>query len=475
MQWTDRVTQLESQTTQSYNDHASGRGRSEAADPYLVLAMNSQQPLSPSCRVSIGDVHEVVLERGSERSLRYEVESQHRRLVITLPDTWMSGTHARLVRGHGWWVLEDCCSKNGTRINGGEVQRMPLSDGDLIEVGGTFLLFYGTTPRLVSEPAVLDTQELDDLPPALATLNLPLARQLAGLQRVAIANVPIVIVGESGTGKEVTARAVHELSGRTGPLVAINCGAIPEQLVESELFGHRKGAFSGAIEDRPGLIRSAAGGTLFLDEVAELPDASQAALLRFLQEGEVRPVGDSEVHTVDARIVCATHQNLGERVNRGLFRRDLYARLAGYRVDLSPLRERRQDLGALIATLLSNISEVDAAAVRFRPSAARALFHHAFPMNIRELDHALRAAILVADGEPIAREHLPETIVRSNSSSRGPRPMSPHERALRDRVVELLRDHGGNVSAVAREMNKAPVQIRRWCKRFDINLGQFRC
>src|SRR5262249_4252107 len=159
----------------------------------------------------------------------------------------------------------------------------------------------------------------------------------------------ILLLGETGTGKEVLARSLHALSQRPGPFIAVNCGAIPENLVEGQLFGHVRGAFSGALKDEPGLVRAAQGGTLLLDEIGDLPASSQAALLRVLQESEVRPVGSTQTVKVDVRIIAATHRPLESLIKGNAFRHDLYARLAGFRFELAPLRKRKVDLGLLIA------------------------------------------------------------------------------------------------------------------------------
>jgi len=469
----DFVLESDAPDTLSYNDGSLIDAHLGTPDVHLVMALDSQRPLTPTARISIGGVQEVLLGRGDTPTIQQNLASDCSRLRVEVPDTWMSATHARLVRGHGWWMIEDAGSKNGTRVNGATASRLPLSDGDVIEIGGTFFIFDSSSPRLDGEPRFLATNELSSFPPAMVTLDLSLARQFAGLSRIAPSAVPVVIVGESGTGKEVTVRALHELSGRSGKLVAINCGAIPESLIESELFGCKRGAFSGATEERLGLIRSAEGGTLFLDEVAELPEASQATLLRFLQEGEVRPVGAAEVHRVDTRVVAATHQDLAERVRNGTFRQDLFARLAGFRIELPPLRERREDLGNLVGAILRDLVPERADSIRLRPSAARAFFDYDFPLNIRELRHALQSALALSDDSTIAREHLPDAIARVRTQV--PLTLSAKDQSIRDTVERLLRANDGNVSAVAREMGKAPVQIRRWCKRFDIDLEALRC
>ena len=185
----------------------------------------------------------------------------------------------------------------------------------------------------------------------------------------------IVLSGESGTGKEVLARALHDLSLREGNFVPVNCGALPASLIESELFGHCKGAFSGAVHDRPGHIRSANNGTLLLDEIADLPLAAQPALLRVLQEREVVPIGDSEPTAIDVRVISASHRNLPELVEQKLFRADLYARLSGVSFSVPALRERSEDIGCLVATLLRRRTVDRAASVSFSPAGGAGARH----------------------------------------------------------------------------------------------------
>jgi DNA-binding NtrC family response regulator len=284
--------------------------------------------------------------------------------------------------------------------------------------------------------------------------------------------VPVLVRGETGTGKELVARAVHEVSGRRGGFVPVNCGALPRNLIESELFGHRRGAFSGANEDREGLIRHAHQGTLFLDEIAELPPDSQIALLRFLQEGEVRPVGASTTVKVDVRVIAATHQDVKQRLGDGRFRSDLYGRISGFELTLPPLRDRREDLGLLIAAILTRVCP-DPSQISLNKSVARALFRYAWPQNIRELENALRAAVGLSDGGELRLEHLPGAVREQEPTAGGPL-LSTKDRALREQLIELLRDSAGNISAVARAMQRAPVQIRRWCNRLQIDVTDFR-
>jgi two-component system NtrC family response regulator len=227
--------------------------------------------------------------------------------------------------------------------------------------------------------------------------------------RVAASDSAVLVRGETGTGKELVARAIHEGSLRAaGPLVAVNCGALPEHLVESELFGHRKGAFTGADEHRAGLFEVADGGTLFLDEIGELPKALQPRLLRALESGEIRRVGDSHPITVDVRVVCATHRSLEDMVAQGAFREDLLFRINTFEVAIPPLRERLDDIPALVRHFVRKARpqtppEADVA----EPAVLAALAAHQWPGNIRELANVIEHALVLCDGLPLTVEHLP--------------------------------------------------------------------
>ena len=234
-------------------------------------------------------------------------------------------------------------------------------------------------------------------------------RVKALLEKVAPTNSTVLIHGETGTGKELAARMVHELSLRsTQNFVAVNCGALPENLIESELFGHRKGAFTGADEHRKGLFEVADGGTLFLDEIAELPKATQASLLRVLESGEVRRVGDSEPFKVDVRIVCATHRNLEQMAADGEFRQDLMYRINTFIVDLPVLRDRVSDIPELALHLIKRTqTEVTTLETAFDHSAIELLQSHHWPGNIRELANVIEHASILSDRLPITARDLP--------------------------------------------------------------------
>jgi transcriptional regulator with PAS, ATPase and Fis domain len=285
--------------------------------------------------------------------------------------------------------------------------------------------------------------------------------------------VQVLVRGESGTGKELIARAIHELSGRAGAFVAVNCAALTSTLLEAELFGYRKGAFTGAVEDRPGYIRSSDRGTLFLDEIGDLPLPAQAALLRVLQEEEVHPVGATRPTPIDLRVVAATHRDVAELAKQERFRPDLLARLDGGTVVLPPLRARREDLGLICASLLRKMAGDHAAGVSFKPEAARALLLFGWPTNVRQLEKCLAVALaLKPAGGRIGVEHLKDDVIAAPKPV-ATAPMRDDDRRLRDELTNYLREHKGNVTAVARAMGKARTQVQRWLRRFDIRPDSF--
>ena len=319
-----------------------GDRRSDAprVNAFLFVVLSGARLADGGARLLLESETELVIGRGDKRTRKGN--------ALSVADGRMSGAHAKIGRDAEGWFIEDLGSTNGTAVNGSDVKRAKLTDGDVIECGQTLFSFR----EIVGDHKTPDLGSCDiDRPDGFATLDPALAKKLQRLERVASSNLSVLLMGETGTGKEVLAKGVHKLSGRPGPFVAVNCGAIPANLVESHLFGHTKGAFSGALRDEPGHVRAANFGTLLLDEIGDLPASAQAALLRVLQEGEVVPVGSTAPMKVDVRVIGATHKSLEELVAAGTFRQDLYARLAGYVFPVPPLRERKVDLGLLVATL----------------------------------------------------------------------------------------------------------------------------
>ena len=422
--------------------------------PCLVIALEGARPRAGGARISLAGAGAVELGRGDDREVRRD-DGEPGRVTVRIPDRLMSTRHLRLVPGLSGWDAVDAGSKNGTTVGERPIDRHPLRDGDVLVCGHTALLYRDAAPVAPAEVVAAAGDPL-------ATLSPALGRAHAALIAVARAVVPIVIAGESGTGKEVAARAVHARSGRPGRFVAVNCAALPAGLVESALFGHRRGAFSGAVDDQLGLIRAADRGTLLLDEIGDLPLPAQGALLRVLQEREVVPVGDTRPIAVDLRVVAATHRDLEALVAGGAFRADLAARLRGHAVVLPPLRARREDLGLLVAAALDR--HAAGRAVTLAADAVRAIAADPWPLNIRELDRALETALALAGDGPIAAAHL----------ERAARPPPRDGDALRARLELLLREHRGNISAVARDLGKARMQVQRWLRRFHLDPEQYR-
>jgi len=429
-------------------------------------------------RIPLDGVDLVTFGRGEARSVR--VAAGTRRVTVEVGDPRMSTKHARIAFAGGRYVLEDLGSKNGTLLAGEPVRTATLEDGDVFELGETFFVFRMAKARALTTAAPAH--------PNFDTCSPDLSLVFDGVAAIASAPISVVVRGPSGSGKELVARALHELSGRTGAYVAVNCGALADGVVHSELFGHKRGAFSGATENRLGAVRTAEGGTLFLDEIGDMPEATQAILLRVLQEREVTPVGASEPLKVDLRVVAATHRDVPRMIEDGRFRADLWARLSGFEVLLPPLCERSEDIGLLIAKLLDR--HALSSTLGFEPEAARRLFGYSWPLNVRELEQCLVRAFALAKGEPVALDHLAEA-VRSAAPrtetrrTAGPGPSgaaladrdverNDEDRALEVRLVALLEEHRGNVSRVAEALGKDRKQIRRWIERFSIDVERFR-
>ncbi len=278
-------------------------------------------------------------------------------------------------------------------------------------------------------------------------------RELIG--KVAPTNSTVLVLGETGTGKELVARALHTQSHRADkPFVAINCGALPESLIESELFGHRKGAFTGADDHRKGLFEVANGGTLFLDEIGELPKSMQAKLLRFLESGEIRRVGDNEALIVDVRVLCATHRNLQEMVEDGEFREDLMFRINTFEVRLPSLRERLEDLPELCEHLLGRFSRSGRGATSISREVLDILATHTWPGNVRELANVIEHASILCDRGVIQADDLPSNF--ESRRLRGPQIASIGPMTLRDlemqAIEQALSRHDGNKPDAAKEL-----------------------
>ena len=280
---------------------------------------------------------------------------------------------------------------------------------------------------------------------------------LKRVARFAPSHAPVAILGETGTGKEVVARTLHANSARAAkPFVAVNVAALPAELLESELFGHARGAFTGAANAKTGLLEEADGGTIFLDEIAEMPLPLQAKLLRALQDGEVRRVGETRPFAVDVRIVCATHRHLLERVREGAFREDLYFRLKVLTLRVPPLRDRREDILPLARHFLEDEGRT---ARSFARDARKRLTEYSWPGNVRELQNFVKHGAALASGPEVRAEDLPEEIEAASSTSSSPAPgradLRPLAEVEREHVLRVLEACRGSQAHAARALGIA--------------------
>lgn len=370
---------------------------------------------------------------------------------VVLGGQGVSRKHAEITRQGPLWILRDLGSTNGTYVDGRRTQHAPLQDGTLIRIGET----VGLVSR---RPQALHTVEL----PGGLIAGPELAALLEPLRRAAPTDLPITITGPTGSGKERAAQAVHEWSGRRGPFHAMNCAAIPPHMAEAELFGYRRGAYTGANHAHEGHIRAADGGTLFLDEIGDLPLDIQAKLLRALEHRAVTPLGESRAVRVDIRIICATQQPLEKLVEARIFREDLFARLSGVTCHLPELKQRPAEILSLFRFFLKretngNPPDLDARLVE-------ALCLYAWPRNVRELELLTRRLVALNRGcRLLQRNVLPREVVEAvpvESSEHTPTFATREEQDLH-RIVLAVRQHGGNIKAAAKHVGMSRQRVYR--------------
>lgn len=373
--------------------------------------------------------------------------------ALSLEGPSASRNHARLERNGSLWQVRDLGSKNGTFHNAVRRELAPLGMGDTLRLGD----WVGVVCRM-PRVALAAQRWFDELVPGL-TLSAPTAFGLAALPALAKSDVPIIVLGETGTGKERLALAIHELSGRSGQLISINCSAIPDGLAETELFGHRKGAFTGAHESSAGRIAAARGGSLLLDEILDLPLPIQAKLLRAIEERAVSPLGTSQVVPVDFRLITASQVRLDALVQSGRFRGDLYARLNGAEIELPPLRKRRQEVLRLLRDAMTPVlGELPS----FDGLCAERLCAYPWPYNVREVMQLARVLCIsrklrysladlplrIADSSGTPQQQLSDTGA-DESPSRRTRWLTRHAAEL-GKLKHALSQCGNNVAEASR-------------------------
>ena len=395
-------------------------------------------------RVDVGTEGEpasVVLRVGEELTL-----GSGRAAGLRIPDAAVSSLHCRLRVLESGIAVEDLASKNGLYVGGARVGAALLA-----ESGAAFVVGRSAVSARMIE---CDEDEAAGEPlPGVIGTSAPMLRVARLVRRHAKTRVPILLQGESGTGKDMVARAVHELGRRNGPYVPLNMAAVPESLADAELFGHRRGAFTGAVSSRVGAFEQAHEGTLFLDEIADLPLSIQVKLLRVVEDGMVRAIGAAQALQVTVRLVSASWAALDERVLEGRFRADLYHRLATVIVDLPPLRQRRSDIAQLSHSLLRRM-RADIGERVLSSAALSRLVEQSFPGNVRELGAVLYRAAASADYE-IAARHIDEAS----------RQAAPHTRRPAQDAHALLEQCSGNVSKAARAAGVPRSTFRAWLAR----------
>ncbi len=423
---------------------------SEATSDTLVI---------PACRAEGG----WVVEMGTAEESRMVELPENGMLVlgsgrsadVRLEDRCVSSRHCSLSLADGGVRIEDLGSTNGLYVGGAR-----LGSALLAEDGASFVI--GRTSVTLRRQSEVSSSSVPRIP-GLVGSSLPMRRVAEEIARHARSRQSVLLQGESGTGKDVVARALHALSGRTGEYVPLNAGAVPDSLADAELFGHRRGAYTGAVTSRAGAFEAAHRGTLFLDEVAELSLSAQVKLLRVVEDGAVRPIGGAQAISVDVRIVSASWASLDTRVAEGRFRVDLFHRLSTVTITLPPLRRRKSDIPALCRVLLERLA-ADVGEKRVAAQALARLVAHGWPGNVRELSAVLYRAAMAAPGSEILGCHvtLPEPEVKGPGIAR----------AMPSRAEALLAEHDGNVSRAARAAGVPRSTFRSWLGRarlFDQN------
>jgi transcriptional regulator with GAF, ATPase, and Fis domain len=397
--------------------------------------------------------------------------------TASIPHPTISRQHARVRVGMGGVLcLEDLGSRNGTRLNGKRSELpLPLLPQTLVRLGDVHLVVDERCER-----------RFDD-DPVLPGTSAQMGRARAELERAAPDDAPVLIIGETGTGKERLAHELHRLSGRSGAYITLNCAELSPQLIESQLFGYERGAFTGATNAKPGLFSAADGGTLFLDEIGELPLDLQPKLLRVLQEGELRRVGSVHTERVNVRVVAATNRDLPVLVEADAFRRDLYARLSFYEIRLPPLCERRQDLLLWLGLLWSvRTRDRGTPALVLAPDAVERVLLHRWSDNLRGLDRLVHRLAGLTPGTPVGvrvlAECMPELGPKPSTEPPPAEPSDPPPRGSgseparaapqpapeREELLAVYQACGRSVRATAKHFGKERRQVYRWLERYGI-------
>jgi DNA-binding NtrC family response regulator len=370
---------------------------------------------------------------------------------LKIEDAWMSRHHCVIEPSEDQVIVRDLASTNGTLVNGVRVPNAELRPG--------VVLTLGMTRMRVAMDTKIDAEIVGE--------SAPMQRLRSDIARLAAVPLPVLILGETGTGKELVARALHDQSGRRGHFVPVNCGSLPKELVESEMFGHERGAFTGAESRRRGFFQEADGGTLFLDEVGELPETLQTRLLRALESGVVRPVGAAREALVNVRVVAATHVNLDRAVADGKFRRDLYYRLNAGVVHTPPLRARRADIPLLIERILQDEAAMGHRC-RVSAEALTTLMQHGWPGNVRELKNVLRRAAAMGGAVLQPQDFKLGSLLLTGGDDTVQIAGQTYEQIEKEVLARTVRRCGGNQRAASAELAMPRSTLNDKLRRYGI-------
>ncbi|CAN5586158.1 hypothetical protein BH09MYX1_BH09MYX1_24900 [soil metagenome] len=450
----------------------------DSRDPRMGPGDGATAP-APRSRALASPKLEIIVEREGGVDVKREVDvsgdcirfGSHESNEVFLTDPTVSRFHCRVVRGRASWTLTDTGSLNGTRLEGVRVRDADLpSTGECrIEVGGSRIVLREGSA--ISTAETLDRANFGEL----YGTSVPMRKLFAVLERVASSEANLLVEGESGTGKELaTLEVVRRSSRARKPLVVVDCGAISSNLIESELFGHVRGAFTGADRDRVGAFEAADGGTVFLDEIGEMPLDLQPKLLRALEAREIRRIGETKSRKVDVRVVAATNRSLEREVNQGRFREDLYFRLSVVTVRMPSLRERIEDLEILVRAILEHLDALGEARL-FTPEVMKNLSQYDWPGNVRELRNYVERTIVLQQAAPARASSMPPLPGVSSVDIEIPfrvakeQIVDDFERAY---LAKLIEWSGGNVSRAARKAQLDRMHLHRLVQRYDLKAAR---
>ena len=418
---------------------------------------------------------------------------------LSIPDRLMSRRHCTVQLEAGRFILRDLNSSNGTSVNGIPIRERVLEHGDRIRAGDSILMFLDPEQERTAEPGPVDDRTTrvpvapvlrEPAAPSPADLvaevlagrvtlqahdmvgdSEPMRRVYTRIEKVAPSDCTVLINGETGTGKELAARAIHQNSRRARrPFVAINCAALTESLLESELFGHEKGAFTGAIVQKKGKLEVADGGTVFLDEIGELAPSLQSKLLRALQHHEFERVGGTRTIKVDVRVIAATNRDLAAAAADGTFRQDLWYRLNVVSLTMPPLRERRGDIPVLAAHFVAKYGR--GRTVTLSPEAVTLLASHDWPGNVRELENAIERAVVLGASDRIVADDLPEPLIENAAGAASGGETTMYHQGVaevkRRLILGALDRSGGNYTAAARLLGLNPTYLHRLLRNLQL-------